>query len=294
MKIKTLLVGVFSALGFSLSPVAAAAAPVDKYNIVIPEETVDAEMQETLIALCQNMIQQMGGINTTRVNEILAQSRNGNLQAQTAAAILYITGEGVQQDVQRGLQLIIKSAQNGEDLARMMMASFYVSGVFGEQYMDQGYVIIREYAEKGNIIAMYTMYMLELSLGNFEQCDYWYNRVVECNNPRFNKAIQAVSASLLQIAQQGDVNAQHIVATGYLLGVLGFEENEQEAFYWCQKAAAAGNPESIFLLGALYYDGIGTAPDRQKAIYYITKAAELGVEGAQEELDAIKNETSGN
>lgn len=290
MNIKTALVGVLSALSFSLSPVVEAASPTDKYGIVVPDVVFDADVNEMITALCQNMLQQMGGLTQERIDKILSESRAGNIKAQGAAGILYITGVGVKQDVRLGMSFIAEAARNGEENALMMMASLYISGIFGDQYIDKGIEIMKDSADKGNVMAMYTMAMMELSEGNYEECAYWYNRVISCNDPYFNKALQCLSASLLQTAQQGDSYAQTVLAVSYLLGVFGYEVNEQEAFKWCKKAAMQGHPEAILMLGVFYHEGVGTAPDRQKAIYFLNKAVEMGVEGAQEELDAVKRE----
>lgn len=290
MNIKTALVGVLSALNFSLSPVVEAASPTDKYGIVVPDVVFDADVNEIITALCQNMLQQMGGLTQERIDKILSESRAGNIKAQGAAGILYITGVSVKQDVRLGMSFIAEAARNGEENALMMMAGLYISGIFGDEYIDKGIEIMKDSADKGNVMAMYTMAMMELSEGNDEECAYWYNRVISCNDPYFNKALQCLSSSLLQTSQQGDSYAQTVLAVSYLLGVFGYEVNEQEAFKWCKKAAMQGHPEAIMMLGVFYHEGVGTAPDRQKAIYFLNKAVEMGVEGAQEELDAVKRE----
>lgn len=52
--------------------------------------------------------------------------------------------------------------------------------------------------------------------------------------------------------------------------------NYEKAFYYCKKAADAGDTPSEFVLGTLYLSGRGCEPDEDKAYLCFKHAAESG------------------
>jgi tetratricopeptide (TPR) repeat protein len=74
-------------------------------------------------------------------------------------------------------------------------------------------------------------------------------------------------------AQQGDIDAQFWLGTGYEQGWFG-RRNFQEALKWLRKAAAQGNPDAQNALGQMYEDGEGVQRDYVRAAYWYRKAAE--------------------
>lgn len=63
--------------------------------------------------------------------------------------------------------------------------------------------------------------------------------------------------------------------------------DDDKAFYWYEKGAAAGNPYAMNGLGACYRHGVGTEPDADKALYWTGQAAERGLDFAHNNLGAI-------
>lgn len=51
------------------------------------------------------------------------------------------------------------------------------------------------------------------------------------------------------LAEQGDAIAQNELGISYMTGRHGVEVDEQQAFYWLEKAAAQGLAAGIFNLG---------------------------------------------
>ena len=66
----------------------------------------------------------------------------------------------------------------------------------------------------------------------------------------------------------------------YLYGTNGVQKDYSKAFEYYQMAAEQNNPIALNNLGSLYFNGIGTNPDVQKAVALFTKAAELGNDNA--------------
>ncbi|WP_305906940.1 tetratricopeptide repeat protein [Methylomarinum sp. Ch1-1] len=81
---------------------------------------------------------------------------------------------------------------------------------------------------------------------------------------------------ITQLAEQGDAQAQAKLASMYLLGWQGFEQNNELAAEWMQKAADQGIVEAQVVMGALYDRGLGVPGDRNAATKWYEKAASQG------------------
>ncbi|WP_010497306.1 SEL1-like repeat protein [Paenibacillus elgii] len=66
----------------------------------------------------------------------------------------------------------------------------------------------------------------------------------------------------------------------------GYIDNDK-AFYWYEKGAAAGNLYAMNGLGCCYQHGIGTDPDADKALYWFGEAAEQGLGLAHNNLGSV-------
>ena len=59
------------------------------------------------------------------------------------------------------------------------------------------------------------------------------------------------------------------------------EENYKKAFTPCKEQAEQGDAEAQYNLAIMYDKGDGTEQDKQKAVYWYTKAAEQGYASAK-------------
>lgn len=66
-------------------------------------------------------------------------------------------------------------------------------------------------------------------------------------------------------------------------------ESEKAAYFRVLSMSEGGNHHAQFSLGAMYYNGIGVAQDREAAITWWTKSAEQGNEYAQAKIDQLTN-----
>ena len=292
MKIKNTILSALGALFLVASPVVNAAPEntVADLSLTVPSMQVDADTEAAIIAIMQNMLGNMKlNITATQAQEMLSKAKTGETEAVAGAGFLYFCGiGGVEGDMNKGMSYLVKAAKQGHEEALMTVGGVYMSGMFGEEYVEKGIKVMEYLAEHDNVYAMYTLGLFCLAEGDFEMSSYWYNRVVSKNDPKFNQMLKYIKQSMLETAEQGDALAQTSVAGMYLYGACCFEENHKEAFKWCKRAAAQGEPDAILMLGGFYEEGIGTLKNTQKAIYYYKQAAEMGVEGAQEALDALK------
>ena len=90
-------------------------------------------------------------------------------------------------------------------------------------------------------------------------------------------------SSLRQDAEQGDAEAQFVLASNYYFGA-GVEKNLTESVKWLRKSAEQGYTLSQHILGFYYYNGYGIDKDPTEAVKWYRKAAEQGFAKAQYNL----------
>ena len=85
-----------------------------------------------------------------------------------------------------------------------------------------------------------------------------------------------------------DSNAQFMIGEMYYNG-LGVKENHANALIWYRKAAEQGNCESQFRTGHMYYYGDGVKEDHAEALKWFQKAAKNGHPRGRQYRDEILN-----
>ena len=97
-----------------------------------------------------------------------------------------------------------------------------------------------------------------------------------------------VLTEVVNVLEPGEIQTELLLAVGkrYYNGI-GVEQNKQKAIEWMTKAAEQGSDEAQFALGGLYYIGKDVEEDKEKAIKWFGKAAEQGNANAQFYLGAM-------
>ena len=80
----------------------------------------------------------------------------------------------------------------------------------------------------------------------------------------------------VKLADAGDLNAQLSVGYTYLYGADGITAHYSKAFEYYHLAAQQDDAIALNNLGSLYYNGIGTAVDTNKAAILFDKSSQLG------------------
>lgn len=94
---------------------------------------------------------------------------------------------------------------------------------------------------------------------------------------------KVVFPEILRRAEAGDVFAQNELPDMYYYGI-GTEKNVDKAVEWLEKAGANGFWRPLNKLGEMYYYGEGVPADEDKAAAYFEKAAALGYGDAEANL----------
>ena len=66
--------------------------------------------------------------------------------------------------------------------------------------------------------------------------------------------------------------------SGIHLQGLNGKSDYKKGLYWAKKAASLGNPEALFLVGAVYADGRGVKRDLGESKLWFDKACKAGYE----------------
>ena len=97
---------------------------------------------------------------------------------------------------------------------------------------------------------------------------------------------------IIELANQGVVDAEYMLATCYDKGI-GIEQNSEKAFFWFERAANQGDAGAQHALGLCYDIGKGVAQNYEKAFYWYKKSAALGNAKAQYNLASCYEEGQG-
>jgi TPR repeat protein len=124
-----------------------------------------------------------------------------NLSAQTILGILYIRGQGVEEDFNKGLSMIMDAASQGHEQAKGLAAA-----------------LCRELAHTGNVKAMYNMGYMCLKGWVGEQ------------DP--NKCIKWLEKA----AEEGHIRSARVLSEIYTKGSFGITPDKEMASYWSNMA----------------------------------------------------------
>ncbi len=124
------------------------------------------------------------------------------------------------------------------------------------------------------------MYSLsDVSKKDIEVCDSPNEETILASNDSDDITLDI----LIQLAENGDVEAQYRLALSYYQGE-GVEKDPKEAFEWFEKAAKQGDDNAQFYLAQCYDYGEGVEEDKREAFRWYKKSAERGNISAQNNL----------
>ena len=89
-------------------------------------------------------------------------------------------------------------------------------------------------------------------------------------------------ADLQKRAEAGEVESQYLLGAVYFdSGLPGVQKNDALAMQWASRAAAQGHAKGQVLLALIYFNGRGVLQDRGEAAKWFRKAADQGLPRAQ-------------
>ena len=255
-----------------------------------------------------------------------AEAEAGDADAVFEEGMRYFSGDGVDQDIVKGLSLIVEAVQGGSAKAMLEIGILYSKGlgpVLSQDFEEGSEVeLALSWYEKAALAGAQEeaaaamsndafAYFLGSEDGSVQEDDaaalMYFQKAAEYGDPSAinmmvafytygfgveqnpDKALE-LSASL---AEKGDSEALHALeeyAYAYYAGTTdGIDINFNTSFNYYNKLADLGNERAMYNIGLLYEYGLGTPADHDKAIEWLSRALDAGYEPAKAMLDSLQN-----
>ena len=192
----------------------------------------------------------------------------GNLNCQVDLAICYLFGDGVEQDVNKGVSLIRDAADKGNRYGELWMGICYKNAYGVETDYDEAFRWFMSSAQKGNVGAM----------GMLGEA-YQYGEGTEKD---LAKAIDYYE----QGVAGGDPQSQYELSQLYLVGE-GVPRNWEKCFDLLKQSAEQSYPDAFELLSLCYLNGWGTPKSRDKAIQCLEELKQGQEESTIQDVDEV-------
>lgn len=191
----------------------------------------------------------------------------GMPEAYYRLAYAYESGDGVQKDREKAIELYEKAVEHGYMEGYSSLGQLYIYNEKGEicspDMVKKGY----DYLMKGsrlNETDSLSSLALGYYTGSFVKQDYaqalrWYKKA----------------------AEYGDTFSLYMISDMYYCGT-GVEENNDEAWRWAQKGVALSTSNCLYMAGRICQDGYAPEDvEQSQCIRYYDEAADLGGWGAE-------------
>ncbi len=225
--------------------------------------------------------------------------QNGEHRAAVHLAECYYNGWGVVQNYNTAFRFLTEHPQPGFKKALFLQGKCYYYGHGTDQDYPLAIYYFRRAAKLGHGSSKdylgdcyYNGYGTAV---NYPEAAKWYKDAAD-NHSNGNSAmrlagmyragkgveqnLQKTKHYYLLAAQEDIVPAQRLVSLMYLAGSDGFEQDNEAARLWMEKAAQQGDAESQFRLGQFYLSDLGFDDDKLAFEWFI-KAAEQGYPEAE-------------
>lgn len=213
---------------------------------------------------------------TDGISGIIEKAEQGDPHAQLEyGRLLKTTGNGVEQDWQKAVEMLQKSADNGNCDAQWELGLMYE---FSDKVVPdeaKALDLYRRSADGGSPIGLYMV----------AHC-YQHGIVVEENHAVSDSLYSKSFSELVKLAPEEDIYVLNFLGSAYYWGD-GVEVDREKAFHYYMISAEKGNPETQYKIGSCYETGQGTAKDMSAAVSWYRKSAEQGYPDALAALDRL-------
>ena len=203
------------------------------------------------------------------------------------------------------LTCLVGCSQSAEDLYQKGIN--YYDGINGvEQNKEKGLSLLKKSAGKGYDRAYYLLGVIAMKDQKMEECVVNYDKALELGESANAKML----GNSFYYGLNGFPEDDALAARYYLkavdlnaadnevylnLGILFYNGNGVDLDYGkaatCfQRAADMDDPTALYNLAICYYNGKGVAVNRDMAMECVRRSAELGNKDAQNYLDALRQE----
>lgn len=210
---------------------------------------------------------------TGGVKEIIQKAEQGDAEAQlTYGRLLKTTGNGVDQDWQKAVEMLELASENGNADAQWELGLMYEYANHVGQDQAKALELYRKSADAGSPIGLYLV----------AHC-YQHGIVVDEDLAVSDSLYGRSFDQLMQLAPEEDIYVLNFVGSAYFWGD-GVAVDREKAFGYYLTSAKKGNPETQYKIGNCYETGQGTAQNMQEALSWYRKSA---AQGYPEAVDAL-------
>ena len=187
----------------------------------------------------------------------------GNDNAKRFLALEYISGENVDQDVDKGIEMLTELADNGDTMSAYKLGKIYISGDAVFKDLDKAEKYLQQAADDNNEYAVYALAKLYLTDEKYDLAKavellekacgyddikafaaYAYAKVLLDDN-EFHDSTKAIK----MLEENTDNNwCSYLLGKLYLLGNDEIEKDKETAVEWLTESAESGNEYAENLL----------------------------------------------
>ena len=257
-------------------------APFDSDDAIVPPSlehvTIDARRPKEALTHPNVVLEPIGrdqrdSHHASAEDDVVADGRQGYVEAQYNLGRMYANGEGVPEDFVEAVAWYRKAAEQGhvEAIAwyRKAVDQNHADAQFtlGQMYFGgvdnaEASTWYRKAAEQGHVEAQYMLGWMN-HRGFMGNASPW-----DLTAPDFVAAV----AWYRKAAEQGYVEAQYNLGRMYANGE-GVPQDFVEAVAWYHQAAEQGLPQALWYLGDMYSEGLGVPQDFVEAHRWYNLAA---------------------
>ncbi len=210
------------------------------------------------------------------VSDLIKRAGRGDAAAQLEyARLLTTTGNGVDQDWNKAVEMLKLSSENGNPDAQWELGLLYEHGNHIAQDSTKAYELYRISADAGSPIGLYLV----------AHC-YQHGIAVEEDHTVSDSLYAESIDALSLLAPQEDKYVLNFIGSAYYWGD-GVKRDRKKAFEYYLTSAQKGNPETQCKVADCYARGIGTAKDTTEALNWYRKSAAQGYQAAINALQAL-------
>ena len=190
-------------------------------------------------------------------------------QAQYFLGRMYLYGDGVDKNIDSAIDLLGKAAKENEN-ASFELGNIYSGGEYGKKDYSKALVYYEQAARMRHAAA-------RLNLARMYR-----------NGWGVKLDLKKWMHFLTRAAEANDKEAQYELALAYHNG-LSVKKNYPLAVRWYTLSAAQAYHKAEYALGMLYAKGMEIDPDYQKALAYLSRARDGGIEPARQQIEWLRD-----
>jgi TPR repeat protein len=231
-----------------------------------------------------------------KISSLVSQANFGEARAKFELGEIYQRGYGVPQDYKKAVDWYRKAAEQGHSDGQLGLARMYSNGWGVPKEEAEALKWYRKAAENGNLHAQYDLSSMYVGghgvRKDFDRGIEWFLKAAKTGeygvggNCIFREPVAVRKLAIR--AENGDVQAMHELAYGYLVGRELLKKNLEEAVKWFLKAAEKGHSRSQSYLGVLYESGHGVPQSDSEAVKWYRMAAEQEDVIARKAIDRLQ------